>query len=89
MDWKVVATTFTAVFFAELADKTQLVGIVMAGRTAKPLAVFFGSVFAYMVITAVSVWIGSLAGQFLKPEYIRIGGAVLFIGIGVFMLLGK
>jgi putative Ca2+/H+ antiporter (TMEM165/GDT1 family) len=72
-----------------MADKTQLVGIGMAGRTAKPLSVFFGSVFAYTVITAISVWIGSLAGHLLKPETIRVAGAFLFIGIGIFMLFGK
>ena len=27
MDWKVFLATFTAVFFAELVDKTQFVGI--------------------------------------------------------------
>ena len=34
--------TFTGVFFAELADKTQLVGIGMAAKTGKPASVWLG-----------------------------------------------
>ncbi|MEI6631476.1 MAG: TMEM165/GDT1 family protein, partial [bacterium] len=40
MYWRVLITTFGAVFFAELADKTQLVGIGLASKTGKPLSVW-------------------------------------------------
>jgi putative Ca2+/H+ antiporter (TMEM165/GDT1 family) len=36
MDWKVFFVTFGAVFLAELADKTQLVGVGMSAKTGKP-----------------------------------------------------
>jgi len=39
MDWKVFLATFTAVFMAELADKTQFVGIGMSAKSGKPLDV--------------------------------------------------
>ena len=53
MDWKVFVATFGAVFFAELADKTQLVGIGMAAKTGKPLSVWLGSVGAYVIVTVI------------------------------------
>ncbi len=87
MDWKVLVATFTAVFFAELADKTQLVGIGMAAKTGKPLSVWLGSVGAYIVVTIVSVLLGSLMAKFIRPEMIRYVGASLFICIGVLMFL--
>ncbi len=89
MDWKVIATTFAAVFVAELADKTQLVGIGMASKTMKPWSVLAGSVAAYCIITALSVVIGSAIGHLIKPEYLRIGGAIFFILIGVLMFFDK
>jgi len=89
MDWKIFLATFTAIFFAELADKTQLVGIGMAATSGKPLAVWLGSVSAYLVVTAISVWVGALLGQYLKPEIIRYAGASLFLAIGLFMLFGR
>ena len=88
MDLKVVATAFVAVFFAELADKTQLVGIGLSAKTAKPLSVFLGSVAAYTVITGVSVLAGALLGKHLNPLYLRYAGGLLFIALGALMLTG-
>ena len=89
MDWKIFLATFTAIFFAELADKTQLVGIGMTAKSGKPLAVWFGSVSAYLIVTAISVLIGAALGNTIKPEILRYAGASLFIVIGLFMLFGR
>ncbi len=89
MDWRVFAATFGAVFLAELADKTQLVGIGMASKSGKPVSVWLGSVSAYIIITAVSVLFGAIAGKYLKPEIIRYSAAVLFVIIGLLMFWGK
>lgn len=89
MDFKVFLATFGAVFLAELADKTQLVGISMTAKTQKPLSVLLGSVSAYIIITLLSVLIGSALGRYLKPEFIRYGGASIFILIGILMFMGK
>ncbi len=86
MDWKVFLATFGAVFFAELADKTQLVGISMAASSRKPLSVWLGSVSAYLIITILSVLIGAALGKHLKPEMIRYLGASIFIIIGILIL---
>jgi Ca2+/H+ antiporter, TMEM165/GDT1 family len=87
MDWKVFLATFGAVFFAELADKTQLVGIGMAAKSGKPISVWLGSVSAYVIVTVISVFLGAVMAKFIKPELIRYIGASLFIIIGALMLL--
>ena len=89
MDWKVFLATFGAVFFAELADKTQVVGIGMAAKTGKPLSVWLGSISAYIIVTAVSVLIGALLGKFIKPELVKYVAGSLFVIIGLLMLWGK
>lgn len=89
MDWKIFLATFSAIFLAELADKTQLVGIGMASKSGKPIVVWLGSVAAYMVVTAISVLIGLAAAKFLRPELIKYCGAALFILIGILMFSGK
>lgn len=87
MDWRVFFLTFASVFVAELADKTQLVGIGMSAKSGKPVTVWFASVLAYMVVTVLSVLIGVAAGKFIKPELIRYLGGSLFIIIGILMVL--
>lgn len=87
MYWKIFCMTFGAVFLAELADKTQLVGIGMSAKSGKPLSVWLGSVSAYIIVTLISVLLGAMLGRFLKPELMRYLGATLFIIIGILMFL--
>lgn len=89
MDWKIFLATFGAIFLAELADKTQLVGIGIAAKSGKIFAVWLGSVFAYMLVTAITVLVGAGLGNFIKPELIKYSGALLFIIIGALIFLGK
>lgn len=89
MDWKIFLATFSAIFLAELADKTQLVGISMAAKSGKLLTVWLGSVCAYIIVTAISVLIGAAFAKYLRPELIRYAGASLFIIIGVLIFFGK
>ena len=89
MDWKVFAATFSAIFLAELADKTQLVGLGMTAKTGKGITVWMGSVCAYMVVTAITVLLGSILGKYIKPEVVRYVGASLFVLIGMLMFFDK
>ena len=89
MDYKILFTTFVAVFCAELADKTQLVGIGIAAKSGKPLSVWLGSVSAYIIVTAISVLIGAVFGKYIQPEFIKYSGALLFIIVGILIFLGK
>lgn len=89
MDWKIFLATFSAIFVAELADKTQLVGIGMSAKSGRPLSVLVGSVCTYIVITSLSVIIGAAAGKYIKPELLRCIGGSLFVILGLLMFWGK
>lgn len=89
MDIKVFLATLSAIFFAELADKTQLVAITMSGKTGKPWAVFLGSLAGYALVTLISVILGALLAKYIRPEWIRYGGATAFVVIGALMFFNK
>ena len=89
MDWKIFFATFSAIFIAELADKTQLVGIGMTAKSGRPLSVLLGSISAYIIVTAISVLLGVILSKYIKPELIRYAGALLFMVVGILMFWGK
>lgn len=89
MDWKIFSATFMTIFFAELADKTQLAGIGMSAKSGRPLTVLLGSVLAYVLVTAISVLIGATLGRYIKPEFIKYAGALIFMLIGLLIFSGR
>lgn len=89
MVFKIFTVTFGAIFLAELADKTQFVSLGMAAKSGRPGIVWLSSVCAYMIVTAISVIIGNVAGRYLKPELIRYFGGGIFILVGILILLKK
>lgn len=89
MDWRIFAATFSAVFLAELADKTQIVGIGMVSKSGKPFSVWLGSISAYIIITAFTVLIGAVLAKYIKAEILRYCSAFLFIIIGILILWAK
>jgi len=89
MDWKIFLATFAAIFMAEIADKTQLVGMGMSAESGKPFMVWLGSISAYIIVTAVSVFIGAAFAKYIKPEIIKYISASLFVIIGVLIFFRK
>jgi len=85
MDWKVFATTFAAIFIAELGDKTQLAAISLTSETGKPLMVFLGAVAALALVTLIGVVFGEALTRVVPMEYLERGAAALFVVIGVLM----
>lgn len=87
MDAKLFLTAFTTLFLAEFGDKTQLAVITMSASSKNPWSVFFGSVAALALVTAIGVLLGQGGARFLPEALLKKIAASLFIGIGVWMLV--
>ena len=89
MDWKVFVSTFTAIFIAELGDKTQLAALSLSAESRARMAVFFGSAVALIATSAIAVLAGDLVSRAIPPVWIRrIAGAV-FVVLGVLMIVRR
>jgi putative Ca2+/H+ antiporter (TMEM165/GDT1 family) len=89
MEWRVIITTFSVIFLAEMGDKTQLAAMTMAAQTKQPWAVLIGASIALTVVSALGIAVGSALGNYLPLVWIKRAAAVAFIVIGVLILLGK
>jgi putative Ca2+/H+ antiporter (TMEM165/GDT1 family) len=87
MDWKLFATTFAAIFVAELGDKTQLATLSLAAEAKSRWVVFAASALALVATSAIAVLAGDVVARFIPPIWLKRGAAVLFVVLGVWMLV--
>ena len=87
MELKVFFTVFTAVFIAELGDKTQLATMLFAadGEVNK-WTVFWGASAALVVASAIGVLAGTLMSEFINERYLNYIAGPGFVLIGAFTL---
>jgi putative Ca2+/H+ antiporter (TMEM165/GDT1 family) len=86
MDWKLVGTTFVAVFVAELGDKTQLATLSFAGSGQSRLSVFLGSALALVLSSAIAVTVGEGLARAISPLLLQRLAGALFLVIGCWVL---
>jgi Ca2+/H+ antiporter, TMEM165/GDT1 family len=86
MDWKLVFTTFGAVFLAELGDKTQLATFTFATSARSRWAVFIGAATALVANAALAVVAGELVGRAIPPLLLKRVAGVGFVAIGIWVL---
>lgn len=88
MDWKLLASTFAAVFVAELGDKTQLATLSLAASGSR-WVVFAGSAAALVASSLIAVLAGEAVSRAVPPIWIKRAAGVIFLVMGVLFLLSK
>mgnify|MGYP001818785703 FL=1 len=88
MDFKILLTVFTAVFIAELGDKTQLATMLFAAdREVSKLTVFMGASLALIVASAIGVLAGSFISEYISEKYLHCIAGAGFVGSGIWTLV--
>jgi putative Ca2+/H+ antiporter (TMEM165/GDT1 family) len=71
IDWQLIGVTFATVFIAEIGDKSQLAAIAIGGSSPHPKAVFFGSVAALLLASAIGVLAGGSITVLFPPRILK------------------
>lgn len=87
MDWKLFASTFGAIFVAELGDKTQIAALSLSAAGSSRWAVFAGSAAALVTTSAIAVLAGDLVGRVVPPVWLRRIAGAAFVAMGILFLL--
>ena len=83
MDWKLFATTFGAIFLAEIGDKTQLATLALSAGGSSKWTVFLGSAAALIATSAIAVVGGEALTRLVPPIWINRAAGLLFVLLGV------
>ena len=89
MDWKLFASTFTAIFIAEMGDKTQIATMAMAGSGSSRWVVFSGAALALVATTIIAVLAGGIVNRYIPDIWIKRAAGATFLVLGVLFLLSK
>lgn len=87
MDFKLLVTTFAAIFLAELGDKTQLATLSLSASAPSRWAVFLGSSLALVCTSAIAVLGGELLARAVPAIWIQRAAGALFIVLGALLLV--
>lgn len=82
-----LAAVFTAVFLAELGDKTQLAVLLFsADKSANPYLVFVAASTALILATGLAVLAGNLGSHYLDMIPLKLVAGIGFVAIGIWSL---
>jgi Ca2+/H+ antiporter, TMEM165/GDT1 family len=85
-DRSVILSVFSAIFVAELGDKTMLATATLAAD-GNPVLVWIGATVGIIMAGALGVVVGRFFGARLPERTTRIGSAILFLVIGLGLIL--
>lgn len=85
---RVSLTVFATLFLAELGDKTQLAVISFTAGGMSRWAVFAGASLALIASTGLAVLVGEGLLRVVKPAYLQLGAAALFLIVGLLVGAG-
>lgn len=87
MEPKLFATVFTAIFIAELGDKTQLATLLFAAdKSVSKLTIFTAASMALIIASAIGVLAGGWISQFIGEKQLSWIAGAGFILIGAYTI---
>ncbi len=89
MDWKLLASSFSLIFLAELGDKTQLATLALAAGGRSRLTIFIGAALALVATSAIAVLAGEAVARVVPELWIKRAAGLGFLVLGTLFLLGK
>lgn len=85
---RIFMTSAVTFFVLEMADKTQLAVITLAGAFERVAPIVAGATLGILLVTAPALWLGHRFAGRLPLRTLRHVAAVLFAAIGTWILVG-
>ncbi len=82
----ILITTFSTIFLAELADKTQLATLMLSAQSGRPLIIFIGAALALITTSLLGVLIGRWIANKLPRQRFTVLSGVIMLGLGIYLV---
>jgi Ca2+/H+ antiporter, TMEM165/GDT1 family len=79
----VFLTTAIAFFLVEMGDKTQIATVALGAQFHNVTLVAAGTTLGMMLANVPAVYLGEAATRIVPLKYVRIGAALIFLGLGL------
>ncbi len=86
---RTLIATFTAVFLAELGDKTQIATLLLSAESGKPVIVFIGAALALILSSLIGVLIGRLLANNVKPYVFQRISGLIMLAIAFYIIINQ
>lgn len=80
-------SSFLIVFAAEWGDITQLATAALVAHQGHPLSIGLGALAGLWLVTLIAVTAGSQLGKYLNGKLLNLASAILFAGVGAFIIV--
>jgi putative Ca2+/H+ antiporter (TMEM165/GDT1 family) len=84
--WREIVTAFTVIFLAEFGDLTQIQAANLTIKTHQPLEIFLAASLALVCVSFIGAYGGQLLQRVVPLRWIRWGGGLIFLGLGIYTL---
>jgi putative Ca2+/H+ antiporter (TMEM165/GDT1 family) len=85
--WREIVTAFSVIFLAEFGDLTQIQAANLTIKTHQPLEIFLAASLALVCVSFIGAYGGHLLQRVVPLRWIRWGGGLIFLGLGIYTLV--
>ncbi|MGB8179624.1 MAG: TMEM165/GDT1 family protein [Acidimicrobiales bacterium] len=85
--WREIATAFSVIFLAEFGDLTQIQAANLTIKTHQALEIFLAASLALVCVSFIGAYGGQLLQRVVPLRWIRWGGGLVFLGLGIYTLV--
>jgi len=84
--FSILITSFSTIFLAELADKTQLATLMLSAQSGRPLIIFIGASLALISTSLLGVLIGRWIANNLPRQSFTVVSGIIMLTLGIYLV---
>ena len=82
----ILITSFSTIFLAELADKTQLATLMLSAQSGRPIIIFTAASLALITTSLLGVLVGQWIANNLPRQRFTLVSGIIMLSLGIYLV---